>query len=129
MYIKYPDDTYTLTKNLEKLAEIEKVCSVKGWNLYDADPIDERSVPTVKAILEGLGELPQPFIAPLADGGIQLEWERKDGLGLEIEIDPKEPLYHIFCYQLEGKDIVMDMEGSVKKNQKNINMLVKWLHS
>lgn len=64
---KYPDDVYTLKDNLEKLDRIAKF--EKNWNGYDADPITEDLIKETRSILNGLGDLPQPFVSPFGGGG------------------------------------------------------------
>lgn len=67
MFIKHSDDVYTLKSNLEKLDEISKL--EKDWNGYGAEPIDERPIKETRSILNGLGDLPQPFVSPFGGGG------------------------------------------------------------
>lgn len=133
MFIKHSDDVYTLKSNLEKLDEISKL--EKDWNGYGAEPIDERLIKETRSILNGLGDLPQPFVSPFGGGGgIQIEWEKKDKTYLEIEIksctdygeenkydaficlSPKEESEELFQYNLTG---------TVLKKQESINNLVK----
>lgn len=88
----------TLEENLKKLREISKFG--KNWNGYGADPIPETVLKKTEKILRGLKNLPQPFISPIADGFIQLEWE-VEGAYLEI------------------------VANSTKSSQRSINKLVK----
>lgn len=129
---KYPDDVYTLKDNLEKLDRIAKF--EKNWNGYDADPITEDLIKETRSILNGLGDLPQPFVAPL-NNGLQIEWEKRDGsCYLEIEIkhctskyQPNK--YGVFLCQSPKKKTEpgfhFSLEGTVDKEQESINNLVK----
>lgn len=69
------------------------------WDSYGADPISAGALNAVRQFLEaiareeevtgssGLGEVLKPFaIAPLASGGLQLEWRGPSGV-LEVEAE------------------------------------------
>ncbi len=63
-----------------KLEEILKLNA--NWNSYDASPIDK--VLTDKAFLllsqiENM-DVPQPFIAPVSSGGVDIEWNTSERL-------------------------------------------------
>lgn len=75
---------------LARLDELESLSP--GWDSYGADPISPQALQRVKEILFALRDGPYPGerampqnIAPIADGGIQLEWWRASGY-LEVEI-------------------------------------------
>lgn len=48
----------------------------KDWDSYGAAPVENEAVKSALSILERLlrGHDEVPFIAPLADGGVQIEW-------------------------------------------------------
>lgn len=132
MYFKTIGEVYTLKDNLAKLDEIAKF--EKNWNGYDADPIPEDLIAETRSILNGLGDLPQPFLAPFAGGdGIQIEWEKKDGTYLEIEIkrqtdkDQSDKYNTFICQNPRNKEprFYFSLEGTVEKQQSSINNLVK----
>lgn len=59
-----------------------------GWDSYDAAPISAIAADEVVAFLQRIGdEVEEPFVAPLHDGGIQVEWERGDDY-LEFVVEP-----------------------------------------
>lgn len=132
MYFKYPGDVYTLKGNMEKLDEIAKF--EKNWNGYDADPIPEDLIAETRSILNGLGDLPQPFVAPFGGGdGLQIEWEKPDGTYLEIEIrrytskDQPNKYETFLCQSPKEKTepgFYFSLEGTVDKEQSSINNLV-----
>lgn len=131
MFVKYPDDNYTLKNNLAKLDEIESVCMEKGWDSYDAAPLPLDVVEQAREILKGLGDLPQPFIAPTASGEIQLEWELENGFYLQIDIDSdlkqKYDSYCAFCslWNKERETMIFQMSGTVERTQYGINTLIR----
>ena len=56
-----------------------------NWDSYGADPISPKAIATAKSLLRAC--TPPDFIAPRADGGVQLEWECPDiNRGAEVEI-------------------------------------------
>lgn len=71
-----------LEENLRLLDEFTHL--EKGWNGYDADPIDKQATENAKAILLGLPV--QPEIFPTANDSVQLEYELDDGDYLEFEV-------------------------------------------
>jgi hypothetical protein len=67
----------------------------EGWDSYGALPPSEVALAKTRWLLNSLQDWlpagipdPGPFaMAPLSDGGIQLDWERP-GLALELEVNP-----------------------------------------
>jgi hypothetical protein len=49
-----------------------------NWNSYGAKPITEEAIAAMRKLLEA-----KPHVVPLADGGLQLEWDQA-----EIVIQP-----------------------------------------
>lgn len=50
----------------------------RGWDSYDAQPLDEATVQRAKVAmraLEGAG-IPAPMVFPFSAGGIELQWDR-----------------------------------------------------
>ena len=89
-------------KRLKELAQLEA-----DWDSYGAEPVSSIALVTAFELLDAVKErlstkgkeaLPQ-FIAPLADGGLQLEWSREQG-DIEIEIDPDGDLGYVL---IEGQ--------------------------
>ena len=66
-----------------------------GWDGYGSDPIAEAAVDSCCVILEDVaaiiqdGGVQQLFIAPLADGGLELEWDFPSGNELMIVVPPE----------------------------------------
>lgn len=117
---------YTLQTNLAKLKEIAKL--KKNWGGYGEKPIPKAVIKDTKHILEGLGDLPQPFIAPTADGEIQIEWEKEDGLYLEIIVSDRDEGWHdvwFAQYRYYFDDYDYAMGGTVMGSNECINNLVK----
>ena len=83
-----PDE---LTSRLDHLGALER-----NWDSYGAEPISTKAIDVAKVVLcRSIAALRQrgsknvyPFaIAPVSDGGVQLEWRGRAGF-LEIEIAP-----------------------------------------
>ena len=71
-----------IEKNLRLLGEFAHL--KKGWNGYDADPIDKQVIENAKAIILRLPVQPEVF--PTANNSVQLEYELDDGDYLEFEV-------------------------------------------
>jgi len=71
------------------LAEIERIINLPiDWDGYGSEPIAAETA--VKALvlltdLLGLTDAATPWVVPLSDGGIQLEWKR-NGFVLELQV-------------------------------------------
>ncbi len=95
-----------LLHSYQRLAELAALR--EDWDSYGALPIDDKSLIAARRLLSRISrELPEdaadasPFaLAPLADGGIQIEW-RGDQTALEIEVDPLGRLSSLFVEQHE----------------------------
>ena len=63
----------------------------ENWDFAGAQPVEPHALSVahslIKAALSKHPTLPQPFIAPLSYGGVQLDWHRTDA-AVEIEISP-----------------------------------------
>jgi hypothetical protein len=72
----------------------------KGWDSYGAAPVDEATAGRVLSLLDAImsgmsGEVAPPFIAPLSDGGLQVEWATKQrDVGFIVKPDD-EPVGYI----------------------------------
>lgn len=71
----------SLKENLELLNSFKML--KKGWNGYDADPIDIRAIEHATAIVSKLEK--QPEIFPTANDSVQIEYSTEKGY-LEFEI-------------------------------------------
>ena len=58
-----------------------------NWNNYGAEPLSNAAIQKSRIIADAM-EKGGVFVAPLASGGIQIEWENKNGDYFEIEIQP-----------------------------------------
>ena len=68
--------------NIQRINEIEKL--EKGWNGNGADPFSRELINNVRRIIENA--VYQPEIFPTANDSIQLEYDKKNGEHMEIEI-------------------------------------------
>ncbi len=102
----------TLEQRLEEFKQL-----TEGWDSYGSEAIShaavERSIILLQdlyAYLKELGKtLPEPFVAPVPDGRIQIEWSG-DEKEVEITVDEK----GIIEYLLFGSDDVLNYKtGSV----------------
>lgn len=76
------------------LDQLESIAALpEDWDSYGAVRIAPLAVATVRELLNGLAARPRaakllPFhVAPIATGGVQLEWKSADGSGLELWIN------------------------------------------
>ena len=92
---------------IEQLATLANLPA--NWDSYDAEPISPRAITAAlhltRSIYESfsdlLGEQVRPFaIAPVADGGILVEWRAPEG-ALEIEVGPDGRLGYLL---VEGRE-------------------------
>ena len=71
------------------LAELERIINLPtDWDGYGSEPVAAETA--VKALLLltdllGLTDAATPWVVPLSDGGIQLEWKR-NGFVLEVQV-------------------------------------------
>jgi len=95
----------SLTSIFERLKEIAQLKA--DWDSYGAEPVSSVALVAAFELLDTVREqisrkvrepLPQ-FIAPLADGGLQLEWSGQQG-DIEVEIDPNGDLGYVL---IEGQ--------------------------
>ncbi len=73
---------------IRKLAKLEP-----DWDGYGGEPPTEKAIKMTAALLIAIhrltrGQLESPFIAPLSDGGLELEWELDSGVELMLVIPP-----------------------------------------
>lgn len=76
----------TIHAFLDTLQEWDEL-KYPNWNNYGAQPLSEKAL-TIAHIIADAMEKGGVFVAPLASGGIQIEWENKDGDYFEIEVYP-----------------------------------------
>lgn len=92
----------------EALGRLEELSRLPAnWDSYDADPISKNALDRARELLltlraaleESLGDAFIPVnIAPIADGGVQLEWEQ-GGSYLEVELSTESEIGYL---QAEG---------------------------
>ncbi len=82
----------------DRLVELLQLPS--GWDGHQADRVSRTIVDYACNLIPRLvgSGVPPPFIAPLAFGGLQIEWHRK-GWDLEIEIHAPGKLY-VYCREV-----------------------------
>lgn len=90
----------------ERLTELSQLEA--NWDSYGAEPLSSNAVARADELLQSLkepladllGELLRPYaLAPLANGGVQLEW-RGSGGALEVEVSPEGDLGYLL---IEGE--------------------------
>ncbi len=95
----------SLAPIFERLKELAQLKA--DWDSYGAEPVSSVALVAAFELLDAVKErlcrkvrepLPQ-FIAPLADGGLQLEWSGQQG-DIEVEIDPNGDLGYVL---IEGQ--------------------------
>jgi hypothetical protein len=75
-------DEAALLKNIARLREFS--AAKVNWNGYGAEPFNEKALHNAYSIITQKLKN-QPFITPLTDGGVQLNWRNKDR-EFEVEV-------------------------------------------
>lgn len=78
-----------------------------NWDTYGALPIELSVVNQASQLMSEILELedPAPWVVPMSNGGIQLEWH-ENGADLEIEIEPEgsEGIAHGYWFHEETEE-------------------------
>ena len=84
-YAFYPA---SLSSHPEVRDRIEYLCGLEpNWDGYGAEVISDSALNTCRQLLGAVSSTQEkPFIAPMADGGIQLDWEFDSGTELMVVI-------------------------------------------
>ena len=100
----------------------------ENWDSYGAVPITSDTITRALDLVDRLAvillghysDIPEPFVAPCSDGGIQFEWDN-DGRELEIVVSPDRlPLRY---FHIQG-----DEEGSgIISPDTQLKSLMDWL--
>lgn len=114
---------------LQKIGKFSRL--KENWDSYGAKPIDKECIDKSLKIIEELIKLkstesfdiPNPFIAPLSSGGIQIEWER-DERYLEINISSNASIVDFYTTD-NTKGGQLSLEGSLK-SVSFISELIAW---
>lgn len=87
------------------LREFAEILSLpRGWNSYNARPIDPQSVADALNLLHGVmpPSAPVPIVTPTNGGGILLEWHTR---GMDIELSPlPNETYSLYWRDLRAGD-------------------------
>lgn len=121
-----PRSKISLTSIFERLKELAQLEA--DWDSYSAKAISSVALVRAFEVIESVKDrfktkvkepLPQ-FIAPLADGGLQLEWNGQQG-EIEIEIYPDRDLGYVF---IEGQGTNRKFQ---EKHQVSLDEVMKLL--
>jgi hypothetical protein len=109
------------TKMLGQLRVLETLRTLRsGWDSYDAEPISGVAIRAAKNLLVLLPgfmsaqapEHSRPWaIAPMVDGGVQLEW-RQAGKALEVEVGPHGEYAYLYI-ESEGDTRTFEEDNNV----------------
>jgi len=103
---------------VDSLAKLRSMQGLEqGWDSYDATPISQIAVAQSLTLLWDVftyfisvgDRIPQPFVAPVPDGRVQVEWESAIG-DIEVTIDENGRIEYLLC---EGDDLSTCNEGTV----------------
>ena len=120
----------SLAPSLERLKELALLEA--DWDSYGAQPVSSAAFIAAFELLDAVKDrlsrkvrdpLPQ-FIAPLADGGLQLEWSGQKG-DIEVEIDPNGALGYVHI-ERQGTNRKFKEEHQVSLNEV-LNLLSQFL--
>jgi hypothetical protein len=108
--------------NPEAVEKIRKLGDLElDWDGYGGIPPTEEAVKaTAWLLLETYnltqGQLKNPFIAPLPEGGLELEWELDSGVELMLVIPPTGTDIEYLLEEPKGSGDVNESEGIVPKD-------------
>ena len=108
--------------NPEAVEKIRKLRDLEpDWDGYGGIPPTEEAVKaTAGLLLETYkltqGQLENPFIAPLPEGGLELEWELDSSVELMLVIPPTGTDIEYLLEELKGSGDVNESEGIVPKD-------------
>lgn len=84
------------------LARLQKECSIKGWDGYDAKPIALQTFARAEIFINALPSwMPSPEIVPESDGELAIEWELSPTEIFSISIGEQPPIHFAGLF---GKD-------------------------
>ena len=109
-------------RNIEKLTRIGEM--KENWNGYSSEPFSRDFISFIKEEIKKLEIQPQIF--PIADGKLQLEYDRNDGGYLEFEVSPADmenikdnkPAKIEFYYEFKKEQEKGIVENFEKTNEK-----------
>ena len=95
-----------------------------GWDGHNARPISRTLVDYACHLLPRLVRpgVPAPFVAPLATGGLQLEWHR-NGWDLEIEIEAPGRLYVYVREVATDQESEFDLTDDLRQLQPKLDAI------
>ena len=102
------ESSQRLDTNLKKLERISSFS--ENWNGYGAQPLSPRVIKRAEYFVRRF--IVQPEIFPIADGAIQVEWEKSNGEYLEIQINLDEKI-PVFMIDADGKEFEMAIEADI----------------
>ena len=108
--------------NPEAVKRIRKLTSLRAdWDGYGGDPPTEEAVREAAELLLEIHNLTQgllvnPFIAPLPDGGLELEWDLDSGAELMLVIMPTGTDIKYLLDEPSNSNDTIESEGSVFKD-------------
>lgn len=116
-----------LMASFDRLNELARLA--RNWDSYGAEPVSQAAISKAGAFLAAVrrllgarcGERIRPYsIAPVADGGVQLEW-RSSGAKLEVEVGPEGDLGYLW---MEGAEPHRTFEEADEVAQADVLSLV-----
>lgn len=120
---KLPEAT---SRRLEQLTRLPL-----NWDSENARPISWRTARRTAAMLERaysfeIRQLPSPFIAPLPDGGLMVEWKTASGKELILEVSPAEEPTKFLLVEPVGSGQEIEVEGKLGEDY-SLNELIRRL--
>ena len=101
---------------------------VQGWDGYGGDPVTPRAVSSLSALLLAIhaiteGQMEDPSISPLPEGGLELEWELDSGVELMIVIPPKGEGFKYLLDQFTDGGEQFESEGDIPETSSLTELL------
>jgi hypothetical protein len=98
-------------RRLDRFATLER-----GWDSYGAQPISVNAIEAASVLLMSLAAHLEPWfgrrvkpyvVAPLASGGVQLEWRGPSGI-IEVDVDPEGTFSYLLLQGAEEDAVAED---------------------
>lgn len=105
-----------LIQRLDSFADLSE-----NWDGYGGLPSsDQTRAHTAELLLEidelAEGRLEDPFIAPMPDGGIELEWNLRSGAELMLDVSPSSMDIAYLLDELAPSGEIVESEGAIPKD-------------
>ena len=102
-----------------------------GWDGYGAKPISASAIQQCMTLLDSIGQraVPNPeelFIAPLADGGLELDWDSPSGKELMIVVPPEGSPIRFLLTTFDSAGCERECSGTIAEDDSLDRLLLEF---